>query len=279
MEAFRTELKKLGYEEGRNVVFDVRWAENKTARLSALAAELVTLRPDVIMTSSSAGVAAAKNATSSIPIVFGTAASPIEQGFIASYRRPGSNVTGVLVHQLEAKTVEIAREILPHARRLAILLHKPDPFSKLAANEFVPAAKRLKFEPVIVEVSRAEELAVAFNEILRQKADALYVPSLVFISAHRDYLVERSLEARLPLLGGNLDLTAAGGLIGYGSERNENFRRAAVLVDKILRGTNPAELPVEQPQKLELVVNLKTAHAIGISFSREFLQRADRVIE
>lgn len=279
MDAFRAELKRLGHEEGRNVTFEIRWAENKPARLAALAGELMSLQPAVIVTASSAGVAAAKAATSRIPIVFGSAGSPVEQGFIASFRRPGGNITGVMVHGAEAKVVEMAREILPRARRLAILIHKPDPFSRLALEAFVPAAKQLKFEPLVIEVARTEELAVAFNEIVRQKADALYTPPLVFMAAHRDYLAERALEARLPLLSHYVEMTAAGGLLSYGSERNENFRRAAGLVDKILRGANPAELPVEQPQRLELVVNVKTARTIGVDLPREFVQRADRLIQ
>ena len=279
LEAFRVELKNLGYEEGRNVTFDIRWAENKPARLPSLAAELLALRPAVMLTASSAGVAAAKNATSSIPIVFGSAASPIEQGFIASFRRPGGNITGVIVHGVEAKAVEIVREVLPNARRLAILIHKPDPYSKLSVEAFVPAAKQLKFEALIVEVARTEEMAVAFDEIRRRKADALYVAPLVFNAAHRDYIAERSLNARLPLISSYEEMTAAGGLMSYGSARNENFRRAAVLVDKILRGANPADLPVEQPQKLQLMINLKTARILGVKLTRDFLQRADKIID
>lgn len=279
VDAFRTELKKLGYEEGRNIGLDFRWAENKPGRLAALAEELVALRPDVLVTGSSGGVAAAKNATSTIPIVFGSAGSPIEQGFIASFRRPGGNVTGVIVHGVEGKAVEIVREVLPRARRLAILIHKPDPYSRLAVEAFLPAAKQLKFEPVIVEVERAEELALAFNAVTRQKADALYLPPLVFNATHRDYLAERSLQAKLPLISSYAEATAAGALLSYGSDRNENYRRAAVLVDKILRGASPAELPVEQPQKLQLIVNLKTARAIGVHLTREFVQRADGIID
>lgn len=279
MAAFRAELKGLGYEEGREVSFEVRWAENRTDRLAPLAAELVKLEPAVILTGSSAGVAAAKKATSTIPIVFASAASPVEQGFVESLRRPGGNVTGVLIHGTNAKTVEIAREAFPQARRLAMLVHKPDPFSKLAMDEFVPSAKRLKFEPIVIEVVRAEELAVAFDEVVRRKADALYAPALAFISAHREYLVQRSLEAKLPLLSSYQEFTVAGALLSYGSERNENFRRAAVLVDKILRGANPAELAVEQPQKVELILNLRTAKVIGVKLPQGVLQRADRVIQ
>lgn len=276
--AFQAEMKRLGYVEGRDVTYDVRWAENRTQRLAPLAAELVADGPAVILTASSAGVAAAKKATSTIPIVFGTAGQPVEQGFVASLRRPGGNITGVVVHTMEAKAVEIARAALPQAKRLAILIHKPDPFSKLSLDAFVPAATQLKFEPLIFEVTRAEDLGVAFNEIVRGKADALYVPTHVFIFAHRDYLIERSLEAKLPLLSGFEEFSSTGGLISYGTRRIENFHRAAALVDKILRGANPAELAVEQPEKLQLIVNLKTARAIGVNFSRDFIQRADRVI-
>lgn len=279
MGAFQAELRRLGYQEGRDVTFDVRWAENKAARFTSLAVELVKLEPAVILTGSSAGVIAAKKATSTIPIVFGTAASPVEQGFIASLRRPGGNVTGVMVHSMEAKVVEIARDALPQARRLAVLVHKPDPFSKLSVNEFVSAAKRFKFEALVVEVARSEELGVAIDEVLRRRADALYTPSLAFVSAHREYLVERALEAKLPLLSSYEEFTATGGLLSYGSERKENYRRAAVLVDKILRGATPAELPIEQPEKFHLIVNLRTARAIGIIIPKAILARADRVIE
>ena len=278
VDAFRAELKKLGYEEGRDVVLEMRWAENKMPRLASLATEVVALKPAVIVTGTSAGVAAVKNATSTIPIVFGSAGSPVEQGFVASLRRPGGNITGVLVPAMEAKLAEIARELLPRARRIAMLVHKSDPFGKIAVDAFVPAVKRLNFEPLVVEVARGEELALAFNEIVRQKPDALIAPSLVFMNVHRDYLVERSLEARLPLLSSFEEMTAAGALLSYGNERNESYRRVAVLVDKILRGASPAELPVDQPEKLQLIINLKTARTIGVSMSRDFLQRADRVI-
>src|SRR5262245_39802756 len=226
-DAFRAELKRLGYEEGQDIIFDVRWAENKTAKLDSIAVELVALNPAVIVTASSAGVAAAKKATSTIPIVFGTAAAPVEQGFVASLRRPGGNITGVMVHQMDEKAVEIVRDAFPLARRLAYLGHKPDPFNKMALDLFIPAAKRLKFEPLVIEVARAEELGGAFDEVQRRKADVLWAPNLVFISAHRDYIVERALKAKLPVLGGLEEFTAIGALLSHSSGRDENYRRAA----------------------------------------------------
>jgi len=278
-DVFRAELKKLGYLEGRDISMESRWADDRTERLESLAAELVALGPAVILTASSAGVAACRKATTTIPIVFATAGAPVEQGFVSSLRRPGGNVTGVLVHGMERKMVELAREALPQARRLAILVHEPDPVHKSMLDQFVAATGQFKFEPVIGRVRRVEELALAFDEIVSRKPDALVLPNLVFMLSNSRYLVERSLDARLPLLTGREDTTAAGGLLSYGTSREENFRRAAVLVDKILRGANPADLPVEQPERFQLVVNRKTAKTIGVELSPVTMLRADRIID
>jgi putative ABC transport system substrate-binding protein len=178
--AFRSELLKLGYLEGRDIFLEARWAEDRTERLESFAAELAALGPAVILTASSAGVAACKKATTTIPIVFATAASPVEQGFVSSLRRPGGNVTGVLVHSTERKLVEIAREALPNAKRVAILVHEPDPIHKSMLAEFVTAAGQFNFEPVIARVKRVEELALVFDEIVSRKPDALILPNLVF---------------------------------------------------------------------------------------------------
>ncbi len=278
-EAFRTVLRERGHVEGRDILIEARWADDRTERLPALAAELVALGPAVILTASSAGVAACRRATSTIPIVFATAGNPVEQGFVASLARPGANVTGVAIHILDPKMVEIAREALPRAQRLAMLVHEPDPMSKPAVAAFVQAARTFKFEPVIVWVRRIEELASSFDEIVSSRPDALYLPNLVFMFSHHRYLVERSLEAKLALLSGREETTEAGGLLSYSFSRNENFRRAASLVDRILRGAKPADLPVEQPDRFQIVVNLKTAKTIGVAVSQTMLLRANRVIE
>lgn len=279
-DAFRAGLKDLGRVEGRDIVIEARWANDDIDRLPALAAEVVALKPAVIVTGTSAAVAALQQATSSIPIVFTTAADPIEQGFVASLRRPRGNITGIMVHsRLHEKIVEIAREALPKARRLAVLVHDADLFSKAVLESFISGARRFKFEPMIARVSRAEDFEGLFNKIVDGKADALYVPTLGFIISHHKQLVERSLKARLPLLSTLPDVTAAGGLLSYGTSREENFRRAAVMVDRILRGAKPADLPVEQPERFELVVNRKTAKAIGVSLPPATMQRADKVIE
>jgi putative ABC transport system substrate-binding protein len=279
-DAFRDELRRLGYVEGRDILFEARWGNDRTESLALLAAELVSLAPAVIVTSTSAGVSACKAATSTIPIVFAAAGNPVEQGFVSSLRRPGGNVTGVLVYlDLGAKIVEVAREALPEAQRLAIVIHESDPAHKLMLDVFLPAAKRFKFEALVVRVKRPEELARSFNEIASWKADAIYLPQQAFIPSNGRRLVELSREVGLPLLSGYEEITTAGGLLSYGHTREESYRRAATLVDKVLRGARPAELPVEQPERVQLVVNLKTANSIGVKLPQGILQRADRVIQ
>ena len=279
LDTFRAELKKLGYVEERDIQLDLRWGEDRPATLGPLAAELAALGPAVIVTASSAGVAACKKATTTIPIVFATARLPVEQGFAASLRRPGGNVTGVMVHATEGKLVEIAREVFPKARRLALLVHEPDPIHRDMQKTFVAAAAELKFEPIVVRVRRVEELGLAFNEVAARKPDALILPTLAFLFAHHRYLVERALEARLPLLTSFDNAAIAGGLLSYGTMRDESYGRAAHFVDKILRGASPAELPIELPEKLVLIVNRRTAKAIGVEIPPVIMLRATKVIE
>lgn len=274
LEAFRAELKNLGYIEGRDVQLEMRWGEDRTGQLEELAAELVALHPAVILTASSAGVAACRKATTTIPIVFATAASPVEQGFVASLARPGGNVTGVAIHPMERKMVELAREALPQARRLAILVHDADPVHKLFLADFLEACAKLKFEPVVGRVNRVEDLGLAFNEVVSQKPAALVLPNQVFMLSNERYLIERTLQAKLPLITGLAETTLAGGLMSYGTSRTENFRRAASMVHKILRGAKPGDLAVEQPERFDLVVNAKTMQAIGVELSPVTMQRA-----
>ena len=235
--------------------------------------------PAVIVTATSESVAACKRATSLIPIVFAAAASVVEQGFVASLRRPGGNVTGVVLLDLNGKIVEIIREALPAARRLAVLVNEKDRFHKFVLDSFEPAARRLIFEPVIVRVTRAEDFEGAFKEMTDRKADALYVPSLALFTFNRDRIIELALKARLPQFNVNPDIAVAGGLLGYGTSVEENYRRAATLVDRILRGAKPGDLPIEQPERFQLVVNRKTAKAIGVTLSPATMLRADKVIE
>ena len=280
-EAFRSELKALGYVEGRDLAIEVIWGGQQGDALASLAAGVVARKPDLILTASSAYVAAFKKATSTIPIVFATAANPVEQGFAASLRRPGGNITGLVLYLgLNSKIPEVVREALPTVRRLAILVHDADPVHKIQLEEFEPAARRLKFDPVVVRVSRAEDLDRAFRELADRKAEVLYVPALALLaSTLRRNLVERCLAARLPLTGSNPNFAESGGLLGYGTRTEENYRRAAALVDKILKGAKPGDLPIEQPERFELIVNMKTAKVIGVTPSNAILQRADKVIE
>lgn len=279
LQAFRTALKEFGYVEGRDILYEVRWADGRIERLAPLAAELVALNPVVIVTASSEAIAACKQATTSIPIVFAAAAFVVEQGFVASLRRPGGNITGVALHSLDAKIVEIIREALPAARRLAVLVDDKDRFRKLVLDAFEPAARRFNFEPIVVRVARAEDLERAFKELTERKADALYQPNVSLFNNNRDRIVELALKARLPQFSTNPVIASEGGLLGYGTSLEENFRRAAALVDKILRGAKPGDLPVEEPERFQLIVNLKTAKAIGVTLSPVTLLRADKVIE
>jgi putative ABC transport system substrate-binding protein len=278
--AFRDEMKKLGYVEGRDTSIETYWAEGKIERLASLAAKIVARNPAVIVTSGSAGVAACKNATSSIPIVFATAAIPVEQGFVSSLRRPGGNITGVTLHlDVEAKTVEIIREALPAAKRLGLLVHEPDPFHKMMLDIIEPAAKRSKFDLVVVRVARVEDFERAFTELVARKVDALSAPIFAFLVNNRKQIIERARRAGLPLFGSHYQWAEDGGLLSYGTRQEENFRRAAAMVDKILRGTKPGDIAVEQPEKFELVVNLRSAKAIGVKLSQATMLRATRVIE
>lgn len=277
---FRTALKELGYVEGKDIAIDVRWADGRIDRLDALAAEIVALNPSVIVTGSSAGVTACKKATSSIPIVFTTAGSPVERGFVSSLRRPGGNITGITVHaELYGKIVEIAHQALPVARRFALLVHDRDPVHKAMVESFELKTRGFNLEPVVIRISQADELGRAFTELSQRKSDALIVPNLVLLTSIRSQLVERARKARLPLVSLNALIAEAGGLLSYGTRTEENWQRAAAMVDKILRGAKPADLPVEQPERFQLIVNMKTAKAIGVSLSPTTMLRADKIIE
>lgn len=280
-DAFRAALKELGYREGRDLAIEARWADGRLDRLAPLAAELVAGRPAVLVAATSAAVAVCMKATASIPIVFATASSPVEQGFVSSLRRPGGNVTGVVLYSgdLAAKNIELAREAFPRMRRLAILVHEPDPVHRLILEQFLPNARRLDIEPVVVRIAGAGDLDRAFRDLTAAKAEAVYLPEQNFMVSQRREVAARGLQARLPVLSNNEDITVAGALMSYGTARAENYRRAAAMVDKILRGAKPAEMPVEQPERFQLVFNRRTANAIGAMIEPTILQRADRIVD
>lgn len=277
---FQAELQKFGHVVGRDISMEVRWADNYGDRLVNFAGELAALKPEIIVTATSAGVAACRKATSTIPIVFATAFDPVGQGFVSSLARPGGNVTGVLVYtDLTLKLVEIAREALPAARRLTLLIHDVDPARRFPLQAFEPAARAFHFEPFIVKVSGVEDLDRAFGEIVNVRSDAIVIPLLGFFTTNHKQLADRALKARLPMLAGQSLIVESGGLLSYGTATEENYRRAAILVDKILKGAKPSDLPVDQPERFQLFVNLKTAKTIGVTLSKTTLLRATKVIE
>ncbi len=278
---FRHQMRELGYREGVDLAIEVRFGNDRIKDLPEIAAAVVASGPDVIVTATSAGTAAFKKATSTIPVVFATAGDPVEQGFVASLQRPGGNVTGVVVYGnlLARKIAEIARDAFPKAQRLALLVYTPDPASRVALEAFEPSARHFKFEPIVVRISGAGDLDRAFKELAERKPDVVFAATLAFFNSHRYELAKRAQKARMPLIGNDLRYAEAGALLSYGTSIDENYRRAAHMVDKILRGARPAELPVEQPERFQLVVNRKTAKAIGIELSPFTMLRADRIID
>jgi putative tryptophan/tyrosine transport system substrate-binding protein len=280
VEGFRQGLRELGYVEGQNVVIEYRWAEGKIDRLAGLAAELVRLKVDVIVTGGGQATQAAMSATSTIPIVTGAAGSPAT-GLIASLARPGGNVTGLTVVNVElsAKKVELLKETLPKIARVAILGDRTNPSYELILQETQRAARLLGLQLEVVEVRGANDLEGAFAAMTRGGAGAFIHAPSEFFFAHRRRLLNLAAKSRLPGVGDTRDFVNEGGFMSYGPSLPQLFRRAATYVDKILKGAKPADLPVEQPTKFELVINLKTAKALGLTIPPAVLARADEVIE
>jgi len=273
--AFVQRLHDLGWIEGRTTVIDYRWAEGRTERYAEIAAEFVRLKVDVIVTVGGA-VAAAKQATATIPIVFAYAGDPVGSGMVASLAKPGGNVTGLSVQStdLAGKRLEILREIFPDVRRLAIIGNVEYAATVLEMGEAQVAARTLGLEVVKSEIRRAEDIAPAF-EALKGAAEALYVCPDATMNANHARVNTLALGARLPTMHGVREYVEAGGLMSYGPSLPDLYRRAADFVDKILRGAKPADLPVEQPTKFDLVVNLITAQALGLTAPPLLLGRAD----
>jgi putative ABC transport system substrate-binding protein len=278
--SFVQRLRELGWIEGRTVAVEVRWAEGRNERFAEIAAEFVQLKVDVIFAPSTLAVIAAKQETSTIPIVFATVADPIGTGLVASLARPGGNATGQSVQStdLAGKRVELLREVVPGLRRLAIMVNVASPGSVLEMGEVQAAARALGLEVLTLEIRRAEDIASAF-ETLKGRAEALYVAPEPLVAANRVRINTLALGARLPTMHGLGANVEAGGLMSYGANFPDMYRRAAEYVDKILRGAKPADLPVEQPTKFDLIINLTTAKALGLVIPEAFLLRADEVIE
>jgi len=278
--AFVQRLHELGWNEGRTIAIEYRWAEGREERFAEIAAEFVRLRVDVIVTSGTPQVLAAKQATSVVPIVFATAGDPVRTGVVASLARPGGNVTGLSNQNtdLAGKRLELLREVVPGLRRVALIGNLGNPIIMLELSEVQAAARTLGLEVTAPEIRRAEDITLAF-EALKSRADALYISPDALINTNRIRINILVVGARLPTMHGSRDYVEAGGLMSLGANFPDQFRRAADYVDKILRGAKPGDLPVEQPTKFDLVINLTTAKALGLKIPESFLLRADEVIE
>jgi len=276
--AFVQRLGEVGWTEGRNVAIDYRWAEGRLDVAARLAAELVGRKVDVIVTSGSAVVAAVKQATAEIPIVFAAAGDPVGAGLVASLSRPGGNVTGLSIQQTDLAAKRLLRAVIPGLARMGVLANVGGPSVLLDLRELEGAARALKVELIPMQIRRGEDIAPAFDA-LKGRAEAVYVANDPLVDTHRQQIQALALAARLPAVYGSREHVESGGLMSYGASFSDLFRRAAEVVDKILRGAKPADLPVEQPTKFELVVNLRTARALGLSIPQSLLLRADHVIE
>src|SRR6516162_3766394 len=276
---FVRRLRELGWIEGRTIAIEYRWAEGRGERYAEIAAEFVRLKVDIIVTSGGA-VLAAKQATSLIPIVFAAAADPVGGGFVASLVQPGGNVTGLSAQftDLAGKRLELLREIVPSLRQLAIMANAGYPAAVLEMAEVQATARTLGLEVTTLGIRRAEDIAPAF-EALKGRAEALYVCSDILTTTNRVRVNTLALTARLPMMYGVREYVEAGGLMSYGPNFLDLWRRTGDLVDKILRGAKPADIPVEQPTKFDLVINLTTAKALGLDVPPTLLARADEVIE
>ena len=278
--AFAERMREHGWIEGRSIVIEYRWAEGLSQRITEIAAEFVRLKVDVIVTAGTEPVIALKQATLIIPIVFAAAGDPVSTGLVASLARPGGNVTGLSNQSADiaSKRLELLREVVPNLHRLAIMANIGSPIGILEMGQVQAAARTLGLEVVPAEIRRVDDIAPAI-EALKGRAEALYVVTEPLVNSNRIRLNTLALDARLPTIHGYREYVETGGLMSYGANFADLWRRASDLVDKILRGAKPGDIPVEQPTKFELFVNLQTAKALGLTIPEAFLLRADKVIE
>jgi putative ABC transport system substrate-binding protein len=283
-EAIRLALRERGYIEGQNIATEYRYMEGKRDRASELAAELVRLKVDIIVAAGGDSVIrAAKNATKTIPIIMvGSGSDPVEAGFIESLARPGGNVTGVtnLNRELGGKRLELLKEAVPKVTRVAVLYNPANPNSVREVKEVLPvAARALRLTLQPWEVRATDDIDKVFAAMRKQRPDGIYVPGGPLMNANQNRFVDFALKSRLPSLYGRRRAVEAGGLMSYGADEADSYRRVAYFVDRILKGAKPADLPVEQPMRFEFVINLKTAKQIGLTIPPEVLARASRLIK
>jgi putative tryptophan/tyrosine transport system substrate-binding protein len=281
LEAFRQGLRELDYVEGQNITIEYRSAEGKSDRLPDLAGELVRLKVDLIAVASTPAALAAKNATKEIPIVFETIGDPVVTGVVASFARPGGNITGVTMGgaELYGKRLELLKETIPKLSRAALLWNPTSKAGPLNLKETQAAAQALKLQIQSLEVRTPEDIKPAFDAAIRAKTGAMMITQFPPITTHRKQIVELAAKHRLPVIYPEREWPDTGGLMSYGSNVDDSYRRLASYVDRILKGAKPADLPVERSTKLELVINLKAAKQIGLTIPPNVLARADRVIK
>jgi len=280
-EALFERLRELGYVEGQNTIIERRYAQGKAEKFQEFAAEMVRLKADLIITLTTPAALAAKNATTTIPIVIPTAIDPVGTGLIASLARPGGNITGgaILTGELAGKRLEVLKEVVPTLSRVAVLWNGVNPANALAWRATQGAAGALGVTPQSHEVRGAKDFEIAFARMTQERPDALFVLDDALTSQYRKEIADFAIQKRLPSVFATKDRVEAGGLMSYGPPYVEMMRRAASQVDKILKGAQPTDLPMEQPTTFELVINLKTAKAIGLTMPPTLLARADEVIE
>ena len=281
MEAFRHELRELSYVDGRTIVIEYRWAEGKPERMREMAEELVQLKVDVIVAPSSVYTGAAKGATSNIPIIFFSHADPLGSGHVVSLAQPGGNITGIslMMTETNVKLLELFKEAIPGLSRVAVVWDPATPSHGPGLRAVEAAARALGLRIQTLAVPGATEYDSAFAAMTRESADAVLFLSTPVYTAGAQRLAELAIAHNLPSMFGPSEHTRAGGLMSFGPDRADLWRRGAIYVDKVLKGARPADLPVQQPTKFELSINLRTAKALGITIPEAFLLRADKVIE
>jgi putative ABC transport system substrate-binding protein len=281
LEAFPRGLTERGYVEGRNLKIEWRFAEGRNERLPQLARELVSLKVDAIFAINTQAAQAAKTASGTIPIVIARVSDPVRSGLVVSLARPGGNVTGLssITDELSAKRLQLLKEALPNATRVAVVVNSGNPGVAAVVQKMEAASAQFGLKLQVLPTRSGNDLPAVFEAIIKRRVDAVFVIDDVLITTHKQQILDWATKNRLPVVSQYRELTEAGALIAYGPSIGEMYRRAAYFVDKILKGVKPAELPIEQPTTFELVINLKTANALGLTIPQSLLLRADEVIQ
>lgn len=280
-EGFRQGLQGLGYVEGKNITIQWRFADGNYERLPLLAAELARLNVDVIVAATTLSVQAAHQATGTIPIIMVAVPDPVGEGFVASLSRPGRNITGLtnIVTEVSPKHLELLRAVVPKLSRVAVMINPLNPSDALVLEQVQGAAYTAGVKVLAVEASTAKQIEAAFGAMAQARTQATIVAADSFFDVQRDQIAKLALKNRLPTMSSNREMTEAGGMMSYGQDLTEHYRRAATYVDKILKGAKPAALPIEQPTVLQLVINRKSAKALGVTIPEQLVVRADLVVE